>query len=101
MSQESIFYFHHYCFPLYFAPAVSISKYTSLIELVARGFQEEIQPHSGSPKILKESNKLFLEIAANKGFNTASVDVRVEFLQSEELDRDIYLETPKNIKRKE
>jgi hypothetical protein len=48
---------------------------------------------------MKESVKLFLAIAANEEFELKSVDFRAAFLQSKILDRDIYVEPPKYLKK--
>ena len=58
--------------------------------LVVRGFQEETPPQSDSPTVLRESNKLFTAVAANEGFEIVSVDIRAAFLQSKELNRDVF-----------
>ena len=50
--------------------------------LVARGFQEIDKPQSDSPTALRESYKTFIAIAANKGYELCSVDIRAAFLQS-------------------
>ena len=65
--------------------------------LVARGFQEETPPQSDSPTVLRESNKLFTAVAANEGFVIVSVDIRAAFLQSKELNRDVFVVPPKDI----
>ena len=65
--------------------------------LVARGFQEEEQPLSDSPTVLRESNKLFTAVAANEGFSVVTVDIRAAFLQSKELNREVYVVPPKDI----
>ena len=65
--------------------------------LVARGFQESTLPQSDSPTVLRESNKLFTAIAANQEFQLVSVDIRAAFLQSKELQRDVYVVPPKDL----
>ena len=67
--------------------------------LVARGFQEMGDPQSDSPTALRESAKLFYSIAANENFNLRSIDIKAAFLQSNELDRDVILEPPADIKK--
>ena len=66
--------------------------------LVARGFQEECKPQADSPTAMKESVKVFLAVAANEKFNLQSVDIRAAFLQSRTLDRDVFIEPPKDLK---
>ena len=65
--------------------------------LVARGFQEEEPPLSDSPTVLRESNKLFTAVAANENFNVVSIDIRAAFLQSKQLNRDVYVVPPRDI----
>ena len=67
--------------------------------LVARGFQETVDPQSDSPTALRESNKLFYAIAANENFNLRSMDIKAAFLQSNELDREVLVEPPADIKK--
>ena len=69
--------------------------------LVAKGFQEEESPQSDSPMMLRESLKLYFAIAANEGFGLRSIDIRVAFLQAKGLDRDVYMEPPRDIKNRE
>ena len=65
--------------------------------LVCRGFQESNKPQSDSPAALKESLKLCLAVAANQGFELASVDIRAAFLQAKTLDRKVFVQPPKDI----
>ena len=68
--------------------------------LVARGFQENINPpQSDSPTALRESNKVFYAMAANEGFNFRSMDINAAFLQANELDRYVYIEPPSDVKK--
>ena len=59
--------------------------------LVVKGFQERDPEQSDSPTASREIFKLFCSITANEGWNIESSDVRSAFLQSEFLDRDIYV----------
>ena len=43
--------------------------------------------------------KLFLSIASNEGFDLTSVDIRAAFLQSREMDREVFIEPPRDIKK--
>ena len=67
--------------------------------LVARGFQEIDQPQADSPTVAKESFKMFMALAANSKFDVVSMDIRAAFLQAKKLDRDVYMEPPKDIKK--
>jgi hypothetical protein len=67
--------------------------------LVAKGFQEELKPQADSPTALRDSFKLFHAVAANEEFEIESVDIRAAFLQSRILDREVFLEPPKDLKK--
>ena len=68
--------------------------------LVARGFQENVDPPQvDSLMALRESNKMFYAIAANDGFDLRSMDIRAAFLKSNDLDRDVFVEPPGDVKK--
>lgn len=48
---------------------------------------------------MKESIKIFLAVAANEKFDLQSIDIRAAFLQSRALDRDVFIEPPKDLKK--
>ena len=62
--------------------------------LVARGFEEELMERTDSPTCSKESLRLVLSIATSLGWKCKSVDVKTAFLQSEVINRDIYVRPP-------
>jgi hypothetical protein len=43
--------------------------------------------------------KMFFAVAANEGFKLRSIDIRAAFLQAKILDREVYLEPPKDVKK--
>ena len=43
--------------------------------------------------------KLFFTVAPNQDFELRSMDIRAAFLQARELDRDVYLLPPKDIRK--
>ena len=67
--------------------------------IVAKGFQEGAKPQSDSPTLLRESLKMYFAVAANEGFSFRSIDIRAAFLQAKGLDRKLYMEPPKDMKR--
>ena len=67
--------------------------------LMAQGFQEKSAPQSDSPTMLREPMKLFFSVAANKGFSLRSFNIRAVFLQAKELEREIYLLPPRDVKK--
>ena len=64
-----------------------------------RGFQETIVPKSDSPTISAEALRTVLAIAANEKFNLVTLDVTSAFLQGKEIQRELFAEPPKEIKR--
>ena len=61
---------------------------------VTKGFQENFPEQSDSPTSSRESIKVFLAIAANERWVVESSDVRCAFLQSEMIERDVFVEPP-------
>jgi len=67
--------------------------------LVAKGFQEKEVPQSDSPTMLRESMKMFFTVAANEEFELRKIDIRAAFLQAKQLEREVFLKPPKDIKK--
>ena len=67
--------------------------------IVARGFQEEEKPQSDSPTAMRESIKIFLAVAANEELEIEAIDIKAAFLQSKVLDREVFVEPPKDLKQ--
>jgi hypothetical protein len=67
--------------------------------LVAKGYQKTIKPQADSPTALNKSFKIFNALLVNEDFKMQAIDVRAAFLQSNEIDREIYLESSKDIKK--
>ena len=40
-----------------------------------------------------------MAVAANEGFQLASVDIRAAFLQAKTLDRDVFVKPPEDVKK--
>ena len=49
--------------------------------------------------MLRESLKMYFAIAANEGFKIRSVDIKAAFLQAKGLEREVYMEPPRDIKK--
>ena len=62
--------------------------------LVAKGFQEIEQVRADSPTIGKPLTRLTLSIAASRGWTIKSTDIKSAFLQSDEIDRVVYVKPP-------
>ena len=43
--------------------------------------------------------KMFFSVAVNEDFELRKIDIRVTFLQAKELERDVFLKPPKDIKK--
>ena len=67
--------------------------------LVARGFEESQYLKSDAPTADKTSQRMFLAIAAMKSWKTQSIDIKAAFLQSDKMDRKVYLKPPSDIKK--
>ena len=50
--------------------------------------------------MLRESIKLFFSVAGNENFKLRSMDIRAAFLQAKELDRDVFLMPPQDVRSK-
>ena len=61
---------------------------------VVKGFQEEFGESSDSPTSSRETIKAFLSVSANEKFLIKCSDVRSAFLQSDALQREIFVEPP-------
>jgi hypothetical protein len=63
--------------------------------LVVRGFEEDTNVPKDSPTVGKSTVRVFLAIAANKGWTVKTTDIKSAFLQSQPLERDVFLTPPK------
>ena len=68
-------------------------------QLVCRGFEEEALVDAESPTTRKQSVRLFLTITAMFKWQVKSLDIKAAFLQSEQIDREIFLRPPRDIKK--
>ena len=62
--------------------------------LVARGFEEKEKGQSDSPTVSKEVLRSFMAILSSKSWAVNSIDIKAAFLQSEHLEREVYLVPP-------
>ena len=67
---------------------------------VIKGFQEE-HYQSESPTASRKTLKVFCTISANEKLKVVASDLRAAFLQSDTIDREIYVEPPPQRKRRE
>ena len=68
--------------------------------IVARGFEEGEMSYVDAPTVKKSSLRTILTIANLKEWKCSSLDVKSAFLQSHRLDRNVYLNPPKDIRKK-
>ena len=67
--------------------------------LVARGFEEESTCQSDSPTIGKSAIRLFLAVVASVGWEIRTTDIKSAFLQGRDLERDVYVLPPKEVRK--
>ena len=63
--------------------------------LVIQGFQEEQITRADSPTCSKDNMRLLLAVSLARGWVIHSLDVKAAFLQGREIERDVYIKTPK------
>ena len=66
--------------------------------LVLKGFQEDYH-QSDSPTVSRDSLKVFCSVVANQQWEVEGSDVSAAFLQSESLDRNVFIEPPPQRKK--
>ena len=66
---------------------------------VVKGFQETKCPQTDSPTASRDTLKIFCTVAANEKWTVEGSDVTAAFLQADKLDRDVYIEPPKERKK--
>ena len=66
--------------------------------LVARGFQEEAGVRSDCPTCSKENIRMVIGVGVSKGWKINSLDVKAAFLQGKLIEREMFLEPPKEFK---
>ena len=66
--------------------------------LVVRGFEEEEQVQCDSPTAAKSTLRTVIAIAANENWDLQTIDIKAAFLQGNNVDRDIFVTPPKEMK---
>jgi hypothetical protein len=67
--------------------------------LVVRGFEECLTEHVDSPTGDKCSTRIVTSLCKAYNWKVETIDIKAAFLQSQELDRTVYLRPPKNLKK--
>jgi hypothetical protein len=68
--------------------------------LVARGFQELCENQSDAPTASRISKRLLFSIAACQNWEVRTLDITSAFLQSDEIQREVYVKPPQDIRRR-
>ena len=68
--------------------------------IVARGYEEGEMLFVDAPTVDKTSLRIILALATMKNWMCSSLDVKSAFLQSHQLDRVVYLNPPKDVRKK-
>ena len=66
---------------------------------MAKEFQEKDATKSDSSTMLRESMKMFFSVVANQDFILRKIDIRAAFLEAKQLDREVFMQPPKDIKK--
>jgi len=67
--------------------------------LVALGFEEELSSNVDSLTASKSTPRIFMSVAASKRWRCQTIDIKSAFLQGKTIDRDVYLQPPRDIKK--
>ena len=65
------------------------------VRLVARSLEEDHEIQKDSLTVSKEALRAFLAIAASRQGTVKTTDIRSAFLQGKALDREVFLQPPK------
>ena len=69
--------------------------------LVCKGYEESLKPQSDSPTIGRSNLIVYTAVAANQKFHLWAIDIKGAYLQSNKLDRDIFIRPPPDIRKVE
>jgi hypothetical protein len=68
--------------------------------LTARGFEEESNVRSDSPTVQSTSMRFLFAVAATKEWKVNTIDIKSAFLQGKTLNRDVYIQPPREANSK-
>ena len=68
--------------------------------LVARGFEEYGWIQVDSPTAAKSTFRIVLAIAGMQNWKCKTIDIKSAFLQGKEINREVFIEPPREVKRK-
>ena len=69
--------------------------------LLCKGYEESLKPQSDSPTIGRSNLIVYTAVAANQKFHLWAIDIKGAYLQSNKLDRDIFIRPPPDIRKAE
>ena len=79
-------------------PKTVAGKLQYKARLVCRGFEENLSA-TDSPTVDKSNLRLFSALCPTFGWKPKSLDVKSAFLQSEDLDREVFVKPPRDVKK--
>ena len=68
--------------------------------LVARGFEDYFETKRDSPTVTKPSLRILFCLCASYGWKIESLDITSAFLQSDKMDRDVYIKPPADFRKR-
>ena len=68
--------------------------------MVCKGYEETLKPQSDSPTIGRSNLVVYTAVAANQRFQLWAIDIKGAYLQSNKLDRDIFISPQPDIRKK-
>ena len=66
--------------------------------LVARGFEESLYNKCDSPTVTKTCLRLIFTLAASFNWKLESLDITSAFLQADDIDRDVFIKPPADVR---
>ena len=67
--------------------------------MVCKGYEKSFKPQSESSCIGRSNLLVFTAVAANCRFNLWAIDIKGAYLQSNKVDRDIFVRPPPDIQK--
>ena len=78
--------------------AVTNNREQVKARLVARGYEEVEEVEKDSPTVSKSTMRILMSVAVSKGWTVKGIDIKSVFLQGKEIQRDVYIKPPCEVK---